>query len=72
VSVTMRTVFALSAMGFVPHTGEDPLKADVDLARIDSNEIVRVRATKVWLRLDARYGSVFCRRENSLSLTVER
>ncbi|OZC45980.1 hypothetical protein CH267_29090 [Rhodococcus sp. 06-621-2] len=72
VSVTMRTVFALTAMGFVPHTGEDPLKAAVDLARIDSNEIVRVRATKVWLRLDARYGSVFCRRENALSLTVER
>lgn len=72
VSITMRTVFALTAMGFVPYTGEDPLTADVDLARIDSAEIVRVRATKVWLRLDARYGSVFSRRANPLSLTVER
>lgn len=72
VSITMRTVFALTAMGFVPHTGKDPFTADVDPARIDDNEIVRVRATKVWLRLDARYGSVFSRRANSLSLTVER
>lgn len=72
VSITMRTVFALTAMGFVPHTGQDPLTATVDLTRIDANEIVRVRATKVWLRLDARYGSVFSRRGNPLSLTVER
>lgn len=72
VSITMRTVFALTAMGFVPYTGQDPLTADIDLGRIDVDEKVRVRATKVWLRLDARYGSVFSRRENSLSLTVER
>jgi hypothetical protein len=77
-AVSMRTVFALTAMGFVPHTGQDPLggqnpmTADVDLAGIDADEIVRVRASKVWLRLDARYGSVFSRRGNELSLTVER
>lgn len=72
VSITMRTVFALTAMGFVPYTGQDPMTVDIDLARIDSDEKVRVRATKVWLRLDARYGSVFSRRGNPLSLTVER
>lgn len=72
VSITMRTVFALTAMGFVPFTGQDPLTADIDLARIDADEMVRVRATKVWLRLDARFGSVFSRRSNQLSLTVER
>ncbi|MDJ0394462.1 hypothetical protein QMK17_14115 [Rhodococcus sp. G-MC3] len=72
VSITMRTVFALTAMGFVPYTGVDPLTSDIDLERIDVDEKVRVRATKVWLRLDARYGSVFSRRGNQLSITVER
>lgn len=72
VAITMRTVFALTAMGFVPSTGHDPLTADIDLARIASDERVRVRATAVWLRLDARFGSVFSRRGNQLSLTVER
>ncbi len=72
VSIAMRTVFALTAMGFVPHSGVDPLTADVDLTSIDADELVRVRATKVWLRLDARYGSVFCRRGDPLSLSVER
>lgn len=73
VSVTMRTVFALTAMGFVPHDGNDPLTIDVDPKRIAAAEVVRVRATKVWLRLDARFGSVFVRRPGrQLSLTVER
>ncbi len=72
VSITMRTVFALTAMGFVPYTGNDPLTGEVDLARIDAAELVRVRATAVWLRLDARYGSVFSRRSNALSLSVLR
>lgn len=73
VSISMRTVFALTAMGFVPHSGPDPLTADIDVDRIDSGEVVRVRASAVWLRLDARYGSVFVRRAaHLLSLTVER
>ena len=73
VSVTMRTVFALTAMGFVPHDSNDPLTIDVDPERIAAAEVVRVRATKVWLRLDARFGSVFVRRPGQqLSLTVER
>ena len=72
VPITMRTVFALTAMGFVPFTGHDALSSETDLARIDESEKVRVRATAVWLRLDARYGSVFSRRSNPLSLTVER
>ncbi len=54
VAVPMRVVFALTAMGFVPY-------ADTP-ERIDTAEIVRVRAHKTWLRLDARYGSVAKRR----------
>ncbi|WP_067468497.1 hypothetical protein [Nocardia amamiensis] len=53
VQVPMRVVFALTAMDFIPHSGE---KADP--GRIPPAEIVRVRATRTWLRLDARYGSV--------------
>ncbi|MFN8033697.1 MAG: hypothetical protein U0Q47_10415 [Mycobacterium sp.] len=49
VGVPMRSVFALAAMGFVP---ESP----------SAEEIVRVRVLPAWLRIDARFGSVFRRR----------
>ncbi|WP_237752619.1 hypothetical protein [Mycolicibacterium aromaticivorans] len=49
VGVPMRCVFALTAMGFMPEPpGED--------------EIVRVRLSQTWLRIDARFGSVYRRR----------
>ncbi|MCX4099313.1 hypothetical protein [Nocardia sp. alder85J] len=57
VEVPMRVVFALTAMDFIPHGGER-----ADSRRIAAGEIVRVRATGAWLRLDARYGSVARRR----------
>lgn len=57
VSIPMRVVFALTAMGFVP----DPA---------DAAEQVRVRVTPVWLRLDARFGSVTQRRAGGLELSV--
>ena len=59
VSIGMRTVFALTGMGFV--------REDAD--KIDESEVVRVRASKTWLRLDARFGSVATRR-TQLSLLV--
>ena len=49
VAVPMRCVFALTAMGFVP---ESP----------PPEEVVRVRVLPAWLRIDARFGSVFRRR----------
>jgi hypothetical protein len=49
VGVPMRCVFALTAMGFVESQAAD--------------EIIRVRTVGGWLRVDARYGSVYCRRE---------
>jgi hypothetical protein len=52
VGIPMRCVFALTAMGFLPQTGE----------LLSSEEIVRVRVLPVWLRIDARYGSVYRRR----------
>ena len=47
--VPMRCVFALTAMGFVPESPSE-------------EEIVRVRVLPAWLRIDARFGSVFRRR----------
>lgn len=52
VGVPMRCVFALTAMGFLPQ----------DSAAVGADEIVRVRASRTWLRIDARFGSVLRRR----------
>jgi hypothetical protein len=51
VGIPMRCVFALTAMGFLPQS------ADV----LSSEEIVRVRVHPAWLRIDARFGTVYRR-----------
>ena len=51
VGVPMRCVFALTAMGFLPQSPD----------AVDAGEIVRVRMFKAWLRIDARFGSVYRR-----------
>lgn len=48
VAIPMRCVLALTGMGFLPPAGEQ--------------EVVRVRVTPAWLRLDARFGTVYRRR----------
>lgn len=55
VGVPMRCVFALTAMGFLPQAAE---------AGID-DEVVRVRISPAWLRIDARFGSVYRRRTHA-------
>lgn len=52
VGIPMRCVFALTAMGFLPQTGD----------ALADDEIVRVRVHPSWLRIDARFGSVYRRR----------
>lgn len=52
VGVPMRCVFALTAMGFLPQSAE----------AVAAEEIVRVRTLPAWLRIDARFGSVYRRR----------
>jgi hypothetical protein len=52
VGVPMRCVFALTAMGFLPPDADD----------VGPDEIVRVRVLPAWLRIDARFGSVYRRR----------
>lgn len=56
VDVPMRCVFALMAMAFIP---PNPLQ----------NEPVRVRSSAAWLRLDARFGSVYRHRADLSVLT---
>lgn len=51
VGIPMRCVFALTAMGFLPQN------ADV----LATDEIVRVRVHPAWLRVDARFGTVYRR-----------
>lgn len=53
VAVPMRCVMALVAMGFMTDA---------------EGEVVRVRVMPSWLRIDARYGSVFCRRGDPVLL----
>ncbi|MGH3967516.1 MAG: hypothetical protein ACRDTV_05205 [Mycobacterium sp.] len=52
VGVPMRCVFALTAMGFLPQSPQ----------AVDGDEMVRVRILPAWLRIDARFGSVYRRR----------
>jgi hypothetical protein len=52
VGIPMRCVFALTAMGFLPN----------EPSALPDDEIVRVRALPAWLRIDARFGSVYRRR----------
>jgi hypothetical protein len=52
VGLPMRCVFALTAMGFLPQSRD----------AIDASEMIRVRVLPAWLRLDARFGSVYRRR----------
>ncbi len=59
IGIPMRCVLALAAMRFLPHTDEprsDEPQADENV------ELVRVRLSPTWLRIDARFGSVFRRR----------
>lgn len=70
VGISMRSIFALTAMGFVRQHDNRDVTEDSSIELIDADEAVRVRHTAVWARLDARFGSVYQRRTMSLSLTV--
>ncbi|MCV7198577.1 hypothetical protein [Mycobacterium angelicum] len=59
VGLPMRCVFALTAMGFVPQSAEE----------IATDEMIRIRILPAWLRVDARYGSVY-RRRGQLGLVL--
>ncbi len=60
--ITMRAVFALTAMGFVRDARGHQIGEDSPLEAIAADEPVRVRVSPAWVRVDARYGSVYQRR----------
>jgi hypothetical protein len=62
VGIPMRCVFALTAMAFLPQSAAAGQGMGLDPETVDADEIVRVRALPAWLRIDARFGSVYRRR----------
>jgi hypothetical protein len=60
VGVPLRCVLALAAMRFLPENAGNET-AGHETAGHDT-DVVRVRVMPAWLRIDARYGSVFRRR----------
>ncbi|MCV7424198.1 hypothetical protein H7K45_26940 [Mycobacterium yunnanensis] len=59
VGIPMRCVFALTAMGFLPQASTTDQFAPESVA---AEEVVRVRVLPTWLRVDARFGTVYRRR----------
>jgi hypothetical protein len=63
VGIPMRCVFALTAMAFLPQSaGAARQGMGLDPETVAAGEIVRVRMLPAWLRIDARFGSVYRRR----------
>jgi len=62
VGIPMRCVFALTAMAFLPQSSAGGQGMGLDADSVAADEIVRVRALPAWLRVDARFGSVYRRR----------
>ncbi len=59
VGIPLRCVFALTAMGFLSQSSSADEFAPESVA---ADEYVRVRILPAWLRIDARFGSVYRRR----------
>jgi hypothetical protein len=59
VGIPMRCVFALTAMGFLPQSSTVDEFAPES---VTADEVVRVRVLPAWLRIDARFGTVYRRR----------
>ncbi|MGV9712287.1 hypothetical protein ACWDTI_16685 [Gordonia sp. NPDC003424] len=62
-SVSLRSLFALTAMGFIRDAAGREVTETSPVDLIDAAEPVRIRLSGAWIRADARYGSVFARRE---------
>ncbi|MGJ0121596.1 hypothetical protein ACQ7HM_20520 [Williamsia sp. MIQD14] len=70
VAVTMRAVFAITAMGFVTDADGRMVTETSSISAIDPGEPVRVRTNGAWARIDARFGSVYFRRTVPIALTA--
>lgn len=69
-AVTMRSLFALTGMGFIRDRDGRAVTETSPVEDIDAAEPVRIRLSAAWIRIDARYGSVYQRRHRDLSVTV--
>ncbi|MFW0784588.1 hypothetical protein AAFP35_08700 [Gordonia sp. CPCC 206044] len=63
VSISLRSLFALTAMGFVRDADGHEITETSSIELIAADEPVRVRVSGAWIRIDARYGSVYQRRQ---------
>ncbi|WLP91258.1 hypothetical protein [Gordonia sp. NB41Y] len=68
--VIMRSLFALTAMGFIRDRDGHAITADAGADTIDADEPVRIRMSAAWIRIDARFGTVYQRRHRDLSVSV--
>lgn len=70
VTVTMRALFALTAMGFIRDGDGHEVTETSSTDLIAEGEPVRIRVSPTWIRVDARYGSVYQRRERIAMMPV--
>ncbi|MFT3899722.1 MAG: hypothetical protein QM728_05690 [Gordonia sp. (in: high G+C Gram-positive bacteria)] len=68
--IALRSLFALTGMGFARDRNGRAIGESANLDDIADDEPVRVRASGTWIRLDARYGSVYQRRGDQFAVTV--
>lgn len=69
-AVSMRSLFAVTAMGFIRDADGHEVTETSPIDRIAADEPVRIRVSGAWIRIDARYGSVFQRREKIAMMTL--
>ncbi|MDL9938538.1 hypothetical protein QSJ18_17470 [Gordonia sp. ABSL1-1] len=69
-AITMRTLFAVTAMGFIRDARGRAITESSRLDDIDATEPVRIRLSPAWIRIDARFGSVYQRAHRDLMVTV--
>jgi hypothetical protein len=69
-AVSMRSLFALTAMGFVRDADGRAITESSDVEAVDPAEPIRIRMSAAWIRIDARYGAVYQRRHRDLDVTV--
>jgi len=68
-AISMRSVFALTAMGFVRDEQGREITEDSPLDAIGGREPIRIRVSPSWIRIDARFGSVY-QRSAALGVSV--
>ncbi|GED97543.1 hypothetical protein [Gordonia crocea] len=70
VGIALRSLFALTGMGFARDRNGRAITDSSALDDIADDEPVRVRASATWIRLDARFGAVYQRRGDQFAVTV--